>query len=709
MLQQPIDRQRNMKESRTGYRIAFDIGGTFTDFVLRGAGSDGMSFWKVPSTPDDPSRAVLSGLSDILEETGVEGEDVDAILHATTVATNAIIERKGPRTAFVTTRGFRDVIVMGRQKRYDTFDVYLTKPAPLVDRRDVFEVDERIDVHGETVKPVDRASVDGVVDALADGGYESAAVAFIHAYADGRHERVVRDAIAARLPDVPVSLSSEVSPKMREFERFSTTLANAYVKPVVDRYLGRLEGALKERGIDGGLFIMQSNAGLVPPALARDMPIRIVESGPAAGVMMCGVVGREEGRRDLLTFDMGGTTAKLGAIEGGEPAVMATFEVAMINCRPGSGIPLNVPAVELLEIGAGGGSVARTELGVIVVGPESAGADPGPVCYGQGGAEPTVTDANLVLGYLNPDYFNGGAMPLDRAAAEEGVRRAIAEPLGLSVGEAAWGIHAVANANMERAMRVVSVERGRDPRGYALVSFGGAGPVHATRIARALGIPEIVVPHGAGVGSAVGLLEADSRIDAALTRVVRIRPDAAADIAAVYEELEARIRTDLARLGGAEAPKWSRYAYMRYVGQGYERKVDLPGGPIDGDYPGKVGEAFVESYLRNFGFTDPDARIEAIDWCLVATVPGDRAAPRRFDGAGEAGGSAVVGARRAWFPELDGFAECDVVDRYRLREGDAFEGPAIVEERESTTVVLPGDTVTVGPSGHMVIEVGYEE
>ena len=697
-----------MNRPTPSVRIAFDIGGTFTDFVLRDAGNDGMSFWKVPSTPDDPSRAVLSGLSDVLAETGVEGADVDAILHATTVATNAIIERKGPRTAFVTTRGFRDVIVMGRQKRYDTFDVYLTKPAPLVDRRDVFEVDERIDVHGETVKPVDRASVDGVVDAMADGGYESAAVAFIHAYADGRHERAVRDAIAARLPDVPVSLSSEVSPKMREFERFSTTLANAYVKPVVDRYLGRLEGALKERGIESDLFIMQSNAGLVPPELARDMPIRIVESGPAAGVMMCGVVGREEGRRDLLTFDMGGTTAKLGAIEGGEPAVMATFEVAMINCRPGSGIPLNVPAVELLEIGAGGGSVARTELGVIVVGPESAGADPGPVCYGQGGAEPTVTDANLVLGYLNPDYFNGGAMSLDRAAAEEGIRRAIAEPLDLSVGEAAWGIHAVANANMERAMRVVSVERGRDPRGYTLVAFGGAGPVHATRLVRSLGIPEIIVPHGAGVGSAVGLLEADNRIDAALTRVVRIRPDAAAEIAAVYEELEARVRADLARLGGAAAPKWSRYAYMRYVGQGYERKVDLPGGPIDGDYPGKVGEAFVESYLRNFGFTDPGARIEAIDWCLVATVPGDRAAPRRFEGAGEAGGSAVVGARRAWFPELDGFAECNVVDRYRLREGDAFAGPAIVEERESTTVVLPGDTVTVGPSGHMVIEVGYE-
>ena len=690
-------------------QIAFDIGGTFTDFVLQDFANGGMRFWKVPSTPDDPSRAVLSGLSDLLEETGVEGGDVDVILHATTVATNAIIERKGPRTAFITTRGFRDIIIMGRQKRYDTFDVYLTKPVPLVDRKDVFEVDERVDVYGETVKSVDPASVESVVDAITDGGYESAAVAFIHAYADGSHERVVRDGIAARHPDMPISLSSEVSPKMREFERFSTTLANAYVKPVVDRYLGNLEGALKERGIESDIFIMQSNAGLVPPELARDMPIRIVESGPAAGVMMCGVIGREEGKRNLLTFDMGGTTAKLGAIDGGEPAVMATFEVAMINCRPGSGIPLNISAVELLEIGAGGGSIARTNLGLIAVGPESAGADPGPICYGQGGTEPTVTDANLVLGYLNPGYFNGGAMSLDRAAAEEGIRRVIADPLGLTAGEAAWGVHTVANANMERAMRVVSVERGRDPRDYTLVSFGGAGPVHTTRIARTLGIPEIIIPYGAGVGSAVGLLEADSKIDATLTRVIRIRPDAAADIAAVYEQLEARVQADLARLGRAEEPKWSRYAYMRYVGQGYERKVDLPDGPIREDYPDKISEVFVESYLRNYGFTDPDAEIEAIDWYLVATVPSNYDALHRFESVGKAGESPVVGRRRAYFPELDGFGECDVIDRYRLREGDTFEGPAIVEERESTTVVLPGDEVTISPSGHMIVEVGYED
>jgi N-methylhydantoinase A len=690
---------------RPPLRVAFDIGGTFTDFVVHDGASGAMHFWKVPSTPDDPSRAVLAGLAGVLEANGIAGADVDVILHATTVATNAIIERKGPKTAFVTTTGFRDIIIMGRQKRYDTFDIYLTKPVPLVDRKDVFEVDERIDVHGETVTPLDPASVDRVVAAISDNGYQSAAVAFIHAYVDGEHERRVREAIRARCPGVPVSISSEVSPKMREFERFSTTLANAYVRPVVDRYIGTLESALRERGIDSDLFIMQSNAGLVPPELAREMPIRIVESGPAAGVMMCGVVGRAEGKSDLLTFDMGGTTAKLGAIDAGEPAVMPTFEVATINCRPGSGIPLNISAVELLEIGAGGGSIARTTLGVIRVGPESAGADPGPICYGNGGIEPTVTDANLALGYLNPDYFNGGAMRLDRAAAESGIKRAIADPLGLSVGEAAWGIHTVANANMERAMRVVSVERGRDPRNYSLVSFGGAGPLHATRLARSLGIPEIVIPFGAGVGSAVGLLEADSRIDATVTRVMRIRPDASTQIAELYTDLEKRIRADLSRLKGAGEPRWSRFAYMRYVGQGYERKVDLPGGPIDGGYAAKVAEVFVESYLKNYGFTDPDAEIEAIDWYLVATVPSAGAVHHRFDDAG-ATGDAIVGTRDAYFPELGGFSRCDVVDRYRLRVSDEVAGPAIVEERESTTVLLPGDVLRISPAGHMVIKVG---
>jgi N-methylhydantoinase A len=689
-------------------QIAFDIGGTFTDFVLQDSRSARMHFRKVPSTPNDPARAVVSGLADLLKELAVSPDTIGAVLHATTVATNAIIERKGARTALITTRGFKDIIMMGRQKRHDTFDLYLEKPVPLVNRRDVFEVDERIAFDGEIVTPLDAASVASTVDAVVAGGYDSVAVAFIHAYVDGRHERAVADAVTRRLPNVSLSLSSVVSPKIREFERFSTTVANAYVKPVVDHYLSALEGALRRHGIRGELFIMQSNAGLVLPQLARDMPIRIVESGPAAGVMMCVVVGREEHCPNILTFDMGGTTAKLGAVDCGEPAVMPTFEVATVNCRPGSGLPLNISAVELLEIGAGGGSVARIDLGLVTVGPDSAGADPGPICYGHGGREPTVTDANLVLGYIDPDYFNGGAIKLDWKAAEDGIRRAIGEPLGLSVGEAAWGVHSVANANMERAMRMVSIERGRDPREYVLVAFGGAGPIHAARLARAIGIPRVIIPHGAGVGSAVGLIAADSRIDASLTRVTRIGRDSSRTISEIYDDLSKRVRADLERLGREDEPSWSRYAYMRYVGQGFERKVDLPDGPIDQSYAAKVLDAFTQSYRRNYGFTDPDSAVEVIDWCLLATVPSSHQALHRSAVAGASSVDRVVTARPAYFPEAGGFVSCRIVDRDRLRPGDRVQGPAVIEEREATTVVPPGDVVTVSDAGNLVIEIARE-
>lgn len=686
-------------------QVSFDIGGTFTDFVLSGVPDRGLLFWKEPSTPSDPSRAVSMGLNKLLSEAGVVGPDIDVVLHATTVATNAIIERKGARTAFVTTKGFRDIIIMGRQKRHDTFDIYMTKPEPLVERRDVWEVDERINADGEILKPIDPSGLQNLVELISEGEYDSVAIAFIHAYRDGLHERIVADAIKDQQPGMPVSISSEVSPKMRELERFSTTLANAYVKPVIDTYLQNLNDVLKDHGVASNLFIMQSNAGLVSPDLARDMPIRIVESGPAAGVMMCGIIGRAEGKNNLLTFDMGGTTAKLGAIDDGEPAIMPTFEVATKNCRPGSGIPLNISAVELLEIGAGGGSIAQTDLGLIQVGPESAGADPGPICYGQGGEQPTVTDANLALGYLNPDYFNGGSMSLDIKAAKKGIREIIATPLGLNEGEAAWGIHAIANSNMERAMRVVSVERGRDPRDYTLVSFGGAGPLHAARMARALGIPEIIIPFGAGVGSAVGLLQADNKIDASITRVTRINSEASEEISNIYEELEARIKVNLKRLVGNDEIRWSRHAYMRYVGQGYERKVDLPDGELDGNYPEKIKLVFIENYLRNYGFTDPDADIEVIDWYLVATAISEDNTSQQFNNfAGEAIASEPR-KREAYFPELNGFVECDVINRYSLGVGDQITGPAIIEERESTTLVLPDDEVTVSESGHLIIKV----
>ncbi len=686
-------------------RAAFDIGGTFTDFVLQGP--TGTRTLKVPTSQPDPAEAVLAGFQRLLEEADLPAASIESVLHGTTVATNAIIERKGAATALITTRGFRDVLLIGRQKRYETYDLYLNKPTPLVRRRDIFELDERMAFDGEVLQPLDGAALDAVVDQVVAGGYEAVAVALLHAYANPAHERAVRDRLADRAPDVLVSLSSGVSPKFREYERTSTTVANSYIKPAVTRYLGHLQDALGARGFRNDLFIMQSNGGLVSPDFAREYPIRIVESGPAAGVLMCGDVAAEEGAEHVLTFDMGGTTAKLGAIDDGDPAIMPSFEVDPVHYKAGSGLPISLPAVELLEIGAGGGSIARTEMGIIQVGPESAGADPGPVCYGHGGTQPTVTDANLVLGYLNPDYFNGGAMALDRGGAEDGIKRAIGDPLGLSLGEAAWGIHTVANSNMERAMRIVSLERGRDPRRYAMVAFGGAGPIHATRLARALSVPRVIVPHGAGIGSAFGLLQAEPRIDVSQTRVLTLKAGAVSAIAEIYTELETQARADLARLGMAGIPRWSRFAYMRYAGQGYEVRTDLPGGAVDEMFIASAAEMFHTGYERLYRYRDADAAIEAVDWYLVASLPvSDRAESSGFeetDGAGR-----PPARRRAYFPESGGYTEIQVLDRTGLRVGERVEGPALIEETDSTTLVLPGDRAAISPRGHLVIDIGGE-
>lgn len=684
-------------------RAAFDIGGTFTDFVLQGP--DGTRTLKIPTSQPDPAEAVLAGFQRLLEESGLSADAIEGVLHGTTVATNAIIERKGAKTALITTRGFRDIVLIGRQKRYETYDLYMNKPAPLVRRRDIFELDERMAFDGAVLAALDDASLGTIVDQILEGGYEAVAVALLHAYANPAHERAVRDGIAARAPDMLVSLSSDVSPKFREYERTSTTVANSYIKPAVTRYLGHLQGALGEQGFRNDLFIMQSNGGLVSPDFAREYPIRIVESGPAAGVLMCGDVAAEEGADQVLTFDMGGTTAKLGAIDDGVPAIMPSFEVDPIHYKAGSGLPISLPAVELLEIGAGGGSIARTEMGIVQVGPESAGADPGPICYGNGGTAPTVTDANLVLGYLNPDYFNGGAMGLDRAGAEAGIMRDVGDPLGLPLGEAAWGIHTVANSNMERAMRIVSLERGRDPRRYAMVAFGGAGPLHAARLARALGVPQVIVPHGAGVGSAFGLLQAEPRIDVSQTKVMTLSAEASPEIATIYSELETQARGDLERLGMAGEPAWSRFAYMRYAGQGYEVRTDLPDGPVDAAFVAAAEEMFHAGYERLYRYRDAEAAIEAVDWYLVASLP--RRGFVGVNGISVAGGSARPAARRrAYFPESGGYTETQVLDRAGLAAGETIDGPALIEETDSTTVVLPGDRAAISPRGHLVIEIG---
>lgn len=685
-------------------RIAFDIGGTFTDFVLEDSRSGALQFHKVPTTPRDPAVAVLEGLGALLERTKVASDELSGILHATTVATNAILERKGVKTALITTKGFRDILIIGRQKRYDTYDMYLAKPVPLVRRRDIFEVAERTLANGETEQPLDRTQLDALLQGMSGQGYESIAVCLLHAYAAPAHEQAIGESIAKHIPSAAISLSSDVSPKYREYERASTAVANAYIKPIVSRYVSRLTGALKGQGIRSDLFIMQSNGGLVSPELACDMPIRIVESGPAAGVLLCSVIGREEGFDRVLTFDMGGTTAKLGAIDGGEPAITPTFEVDQVRYRKGSGLPINVPAVELLEIGAGGGSLAHTDMGLIKVGPESAGADPGPVCYGRGGSKATVTDANLVLGYINPDYFNGGAMRLDAQAAADAVRHQIGEPLGLDAGEAAWGIYTMANANMERAMRIVSVERGRDPRKYALIAFGGAGPLHAARLARSLGIPKALVPYGAGVGSAIGMLEANSKLDASMTRLLTLRPGCESQIADIYRQLEARVLTDIGRMGAAGAPAITRFAYMRYAGQGHEIRVDLPEFPIGAETAARTAAGFEAAYRTKYGYLQAGAAIEAVDWYVVATVANqDAGAHRARSWAAQASGSYRRGTRKAYFAEAGGYTDCAIIERSALPAGVVVEGPAIIEEAEATTLLPPRSTAAVSARGHLIL------
>lgn len=686
-------------------QLAFDIGGTFTDFVLCDSKTGKLVVWKVPTTPAEPAQAVLSSLAAQSKSGLLDAQSIAATLHATTIATNAILERKGSRTALVTTRGFRDVLLIARQKRYDTNNLHLDKPTPLVERADIFEVTERVTHDGQIIIPVDEENVRSVAELIRGRGYQSIAICLLHSYANPEHEDRVAHLLSEAMPGIDVTLSSLISPKFREYERTSTTVANAYVKPLVGGYIRALSSSLDTIGIRSQLSIMQSNGGLVSAGFAREYPIRIVESGPAAGVLMCAEIGKEEGFDHVLTFDMGGTTAKLGAIDEGVPAVTPTFEVDAVGYRRGSGLPLNVMAIELLEIGAGGGSLAHTKMDLIAVGPQSAGADPGPICYGNGGEHPTITDANLVLGYLNPSYFNGGAMTLDTKSAEIGIATDIAKPLDISVLEAAWGIHSVANANMEQAMRIVSIERGRDPRRYAMVAFGGAGPLHACRLARAMSVPRVIVPRGAGVGSALGLLVAERKLDLGITRVLRLDGRAYAVMAEIFGELEARLIKEAQRMQPGAKVVVERSASMHHVGQGYEIRVKLPFGNIDRSYEALAADAFLQAYKREFGYNDSATPIEVTDWHVIATIVGSRAGAKLKLSESTASSDAVKGTRPAYFPETGGMVATVVLDRYSMKPGSTYSGPALVEERESTTLVLPGDSVELSASGNLMITV----
>ncbi len=688
------------------YRIGVDIGGTFTDLVLLDDSAGEWQVAKTLTTPAAPEAAVAAGLAELLGGSGLRPNQVQRLIHGTTLVTNAIIERKGAPTGLITTDGFRDVLEIGREHRYDMYDIFIELPRPLVPRHLRLGVRERILDDGSVLVPLDEAGVRAAVRQLAAAGVKAVAVCFLHSYANPAHERRAAEIIKTEAAHLWVSLSSEVAPEIREYDRFSTTVANVYVRPLVDRYLETLVMRVRELGLGCEVLIMLSGGGVGTVETARRFPIRLVESGPAAGALAAAFLAGEAGFPDVLAFDMGGTTAKACLIENGQPLTSPEFEVARAyRFKKGSGLPIKVNVIELIEIGAGGGSIAWVDsLGLLKVGPESAGAEPGPACYGRGGAEPTVTDADLILGYLDPNYFLGGRMRLDRAAAEAAVGR-LAQRLGLSLAEAAWGIHEVVTENMAAAARVHAIERGKDIRKFPLFAFGGAGPVHVYRLAQKLGLEKFICPPGAGATSALGLLVAPLAFDFVRSYYGRLDAIDWAVVNRLLAEMEAEGRDLLGRAGvRPEDITVVRTADLRYAGQGHEVNVSLPDGELSRASAGEILRRFVAEYRRLYHRAGPEVPVEAVTWRVKVSGPKPPIAPRRAGQHPGRPGDALKGYRPAYFAEYGDFRPTPVYDRYALGPGTVLEGPAIIEERESTVALGPRAVVRVDDRLNLVGE-----
>jgi N-methylhydantoinase A len=691
--------------SERSHRVGIDIGGTFTDLVLIDDATGERAVGKVLTTPDDPSEAVEEGLRELLEREEVDASQLNTIIHGTTLVTNALIERRGALTALLTTDGFRDAVAIGTEHRYDMYDIFIEKPEPLVPRNLRYGIRERVLDDGSVLRKLDEEQVRSVAGELVERGIGAVAVSFLHGFRNPAHERRVAEILAEEAPGVALSLSSEVSPEIREYERTSTTIANVYVRPLVERYLRKLEGRLRELGFDGSFYVMLSNGGTASVETACRFPVRLLESGPAAGALAAAFHGKAAGFSDVLSFDMGGTTAKACLIDGGEPLTSTDFEVARVyRFKKGSGLPVKTSVIEMIEIGAGGGSIARVgPLGLPKIGPESAGADPGPACYGRGGEEPTVTDADLLLGYLDPNFFLGGRMTLDYGAAEKAIKK-ISGTLGLDPIEAAWGVHQVVDENMANAARVHAVERGKDPRKYLLLAFGGAGPVHAHRVARALGVPGFVAPLGAGTASAFGFLCAPLSFDLARSLYGRL-DDLDWDAAnAALAEMEAEGR-ELLQASGVpdEDVRVRRLGEMRYVGQGHEVGVRLPEGTLGPEDVEKISDGYREEYRRLYRREGPDVPLETITWRVEVSAPRPEIPQEDGEGDPRPLGGARKGEREIYIPESGGFGPVPVYDRYSLDPGAAFDGPAVVEERESTVIVGPDSHAEVDGARNLIV------
>ncbi|MCB1490487.1 MAG: hydantoinase B/oxoprolinase family protein [Rhodobiaceae bacterium] len=688
------------------WRVGFDIGGTFTDFVLYDAETRKVVLHKRLTTPHDPSEAALIGLAEILDMGGVTHADISEIVHGTTLVTNAVIERNGAPVGLITTDGFRDILEMGTEQRYDIYDLFVQFPEPIV-RRDLrLEVPGRIDAHGGQVTPLDEAAVRRAGQELVAAGCEAVAISFLHSYANPAHELRAAEILREVCPDLAISVSSAVVAEIGEYQRTVTTAANAYVQPLMNRYMAKLENALRAAGFAGALRLMHSAGGLVSVETARDFPIRLLESGPAGGGLATALFGEAAGLKDVISFDMGGTTAKACMIEDSRAEVAPMIEAARVHrFTRGSGLPIKAPVIEMIEIGAGGGSIAAIdEVGLLKVGPHSAGSDPGPACYGMGGIEPTVTDANLVLGFYDPGFFLGGRMALDLDAARTAVAR-VAEPLGLSIEQAALGIHKVVVEGMAAAARVHLVERGKDPRKYAMVGFGGAGPAHAVEVARAMGISRVLVPPASGAASALGFLAAPLSFEDVRSQRTEIGAgfDAGA-VNAIFAGLEEEALRHLTRAGvSADEARIERSADMRLIGQMHEISVPLPARDLTADDLPTLRDAFVAAYSARYATPFEGARFEAVNFRCRVSGPTPTLALTGAAGGGDAAGK-VKGKRTCHFPE--GTFETQVYDRYALRPGDTIEGPAIIEEREATTVLGPSDRLAVDDSLTLAIDIG---
>ncbi|MEM8979775.1 MAG: hydantoinase/oxoprolinase family protein [Pseudomonadota bacterium] len=681
-------------------RLGVDIGGTFTDVVLE---KDGVPFSiKVLTTYAAPENAIIDGMHKVCAMAGVSPSRIDQIIHGTTLATNALIERRGAKTALITTEGFRDVIEMRTESRFEQYDLNLNLPEPLLPRQMRFTVAGRVDANGKILVEMHRAEVEAVVDKIAQAGFESVAVGLIHSYLNPAHEELVREVLAEKLPHVSVSISSEVSPQMREYERFNTVVANAYIKPLMASYLGRLEDRLKSEGVQCRIFLMHSGGGIISIQNAADFPVRLVESGPAGGAVFAAHIAARYGLDKVLSFDMGGTTAKICLIKNQSPKTSRVFEVARTyRFKKGSGMPISIPVIDMVEIGAGGGSLAHVDaMGQIRVGPESAGSEPGPACYGRGGERPGVTDADLVLGKLDPDNFAGGSIQLHADRSQTALLAHVGDSLDMDAQEAAFGVAEVVDENMANAARVHAVENGEDLSDYTMIAFGGAAPLHAGRLCEKLGVTRLLVPPGAGVGSAIGFLRAPFSFEANRSVYMKLSDFDPSRIKALLSELKTEA-TGFVRTCDATSPILSEFkVYMRYTGQGWEIPIELTEAQAMAPDAATFEARFIEDYSKLFGRPVEGMDIEITVWSVNATTPPEPVARVAEASAQTDQSDAPDGDTRAVFdPALGKPVVAEVLSRESLTSGQTRAGPAVIVEKETTIIVPTSRMATCQPDG----------